>query len=325
MSVSRAILAGLIQGLTEFLPVSSSGHLVIFASLFGDGQSGNLMFTVFLHLATLLAVVWTYRADVWSMARALFSVCKDSLTGKVDFSSPDRKLTLMVIIGTIPAVAAAILIKLLRLEEALENIFVVACMLLVTAVFMFLADRLSDGAYAITDARVAGEARIAETRPIEAPFADNPISDAPIADAFITNANSENKFLPGSLLKASVVVGIFQALAILPGLSRSGSVIFAGLLSGLKKDLAVKYAFILSIPVILGSAILELPKALNTGAMDMSAISMAAGFTAALLCGLVSIRLIKALIKMEKFFVFGVYCAALSAFAFLVSFGLVHF
>jgi len=224
MSVSRAILAGLIQGFTEFLPVSSSGHLVIFASLFGGGEGGYLGFTVFLHLATLFAVIAVYIEDIWSLILTFFAIIKDLFHGKADFDGPDRKFLLMIIVATIPAVIAGLMIKLLNLESALENIFITACMLFVTAALMLFADRLREGR------RVAAN----------------------------------------TTLRAALFIGLLQAFAILPGLSRSGSAIFGGSFIGLKKDFAVRFAFILSIPVVLGSVILELPDVLGAGGFDIA-------------------------------------------------------
>ena len=278
MSWVQALLAGIIQGLTEFLPISSSGHLVIFNNLFGGGGGANLSFTVFLHLATLLAVIIVFYRDVWLLIREFFTALRDLLRGKPAFKSPPRRFLLMVIIATIPAVIAGVGIKLFKIDSILENIFVVAVMLIVTAVFMFLVDKLNKGLY--------------------------------------TEANSP--------LKTPLLVGILQAIAILPGLSRSGSAIFGGLLGGLKKEFAVRFAFILSIPVILGSGLLELLEALKAGGIGISPLNLAIGFSAAVLCGIVSIKFIQVLIKSDKFYIFGIYCLLASAGAFLTGFGIIH-
>jgi len=272
----QALIAGIIQGLTEFLPVSSSGHLVIFNALFGESEGGDLAFTVFLHLATLLAVVVCFRKDVWALIREFFAALWDILRGKPNFKTPERRFLLMVIIATIPAVAAGMLIKLLDLDGILGNIFVVAAMLLVTAAFMFLIDRLK-GVYTEKDA----------------PY------------------------------RVSLLVGCLQAVAILPGLSRSGSTIFGGVLGGLKKEFAVKFAFILSIPAILGAALLEGLDVIKTGGLEINLLNWMAGFTAAAVCGVLAIQFIKVLIKNKKFYVFGFYCLAASAVAFLAGFGVI--
>jgi len=277
MTWLQALLSGIIQGLTEFLPVSSSGHLVIFNKLSGGGENGDLAFTVFLHLATLLAVVICFRKDIWALIREFFAAARDILRGKPNFRTPERRFLLMVIIATIPAVLAGVLIKLLDLDSVLEDIFVVGAMLLLTAAFMFLIDRLK-GVYTEKDA----------------PY------------------------------KVPLLVGCLQAVAILPGLSRSGSTIFGGVLGGFKKEFAVKFAFILSIPAILGAALLEGIDVVRSGALEINPLNWFIGFAAAAACGVLAIKFIKVLIQNNKFYVFGIYCLLASVLAFLVGFGVIR-
>jgi len=277
MNLFQALIAGIIQGLTEFLPISSSGHLVIYNELTGNTGDSGLAFTVFLHFATLLAVILVYRKDVWALLKELFGTIRDLFRGKPDMSTPGRRYLLMVIIGTIPAVIVGGGMKVLGLDSVLENIFVVAVMLLVTAAFMFMVDRLRDGGLTAKDAP----------------------------------------------LKTAWLVGILQAVAILPGLSRSGTTIFAGVLGGLKKEFAVRFAFILSIPAILGAAVLELHDVVKNNVPTESAGNLLIGFIAAFICGLLAIKFIKVLINSNKFYVFGIYCCCASVFAFLVAFGVI--
>jgi len=278
MSWFEALIAGIIQGLTEFLPISSSGHLVIYGELTGgSGEGGNLAFTVFLHFATLLAVIIVYRKDVWALLRELGGTIRDLFHGKPDMSAPGRRYLLMVIIGTIPAVIVGGGLKVLDLDAVLENIFVVAVMLIVTSVFMFLVDRLKEGTLTVMDAP----------------------------------------------LKTAWIVGALQAIAILPGLSRSGSTIFGGILGGLKKEFAVRFAFILSIPAILAAAVVELYGVVKAGETVTSAGNLVIGFVAAVICGILAIKVIKVLINSKKFYVFGIYCLGASVFAFLVAFGVI--
>lgn len=183
----------------------------------------------------------------------------------------------MVVVATVPAVLVGAAIKILKWEAILENIFVVAVMLLVTATLMFLVDKLNQGKY--TEAK------------------------AP--------------------LKSAWLVGGLQAVAILPGLSRSGTTIFAGLLGGFKKELAVRFAFILSIPTILGAALIELLEVAETGHLGVEPVNLVIGFLAAMICGILSIRLIKVLIKNNKFWIFGIYCLLVAGLAFLIGFGVI--
>jgi len=279
MNWFNALIAGIIQGLTEFLPVSSSGHLVIYGELFGKGDGGHLAFTVFLHFATLLSVLIVFYKDVWMLITEFFSALSDIIKGKPNFKTPERRFLLMVIIGTIPAVVAGLLIKVTGLDEILENIFVVAFMLVVTAVLMFCVDRMGNGKY--------------------------------------TEVNSP--------FKAPWIVGGIQAIAILPGLSRSGSTIFGGLLGGFKKEFAVRFAFILSIPAILGAGLIELLGVIKEGNLGMNPAELAIGFIAAMVSGVVAIGFIKMLIKNNRFYIFGIYCLIASIFAFLVGFGVIQF
>lgn len=278
MSWLQALIAGIIQGVTEFLPISSSGHLVIYNTLFGE-DNGNLAFTVFLHFATLLSVLIVFYKDVLMLIREFFTALWDILRGKPNFKTPERRFLLMVIIATIPAVLAGVLIKLLNLDSILENIFVVAAMLIVTSVFMFCVDRLDKGKY--TEA------------------------DAP--------------------LKTPLIAGVLQAVAVLPGLSRSGSTIFGGLLGGLKKEFAIRFAFILSIPAILGAGLVEGIHVVKEGNLGINPVNWVIGFAAAAICGIISIKFVKLLIKNNKFYIFGAYCLLASAFAFLAGFGVIHF
>ena len=276
----QALFSGIIQGLTEFLPVSSSGHLVIFNALLGDRDGGNLAFTVFLHLATLLSVAIMFRKDVWTLIREFFGALWDILRGRPNFRTPERRFLLMVIIATIPAVLAGALVKLLELDAVLENIYVVAAMLAVTALLMFAVDRI-------------GKRRYTE-------------ADAPY--------------------KSALLVGCLQAVAILPGLSRSGSTIFGGVLGGLKKEFAIRFAFILSMPAILGAALLEglqAVKDVKSGGLEFDPVALLIGFAAATLCGILAISFIKALMKNNRFWVFGVYCLCAAAVAALAGAGVI--
>ncbi|MCL2023532.1 MAG: undecaprenyl-diphosphate phosphatase [Oscillospiraceae bacterium] len=266
----NTIFQGLIQGITEFLPISSSGHLVIFNTIFGDGES-NLSLTVCLHFATLLSVFIVFRKDIFSLIKEFFGAISDLLKGRKDcFKTPERRFLLMVIIGTIPALIAGLGVKLLELDSLMENIFTVAVMLLVTATFMFLIDRLKTGTYTEADA----------------PY------------------------------KTTLLVGCLQAAAILPGLSRSGSTIFGGVLGGLNREFAVKYAFILSIPAILGAGVLEFMDVLEAGSLGIDPFHLFVGFIVAAVSGVASIKLISLLIRNRKFYIFGIYCLLAAGIAF---------
>lgn len=273
----QALLAGVIQGITEFLPVSSSGHLVIFHALFGEGEESNLAFTVFLHLATLLSVFIMFHKDILMLIRELFSAIADIFRGRPNFKTPERRFLLMVILASIPTAILGVLIMALGFDDILENIFVVAVMLIITAFLMYLVDKMSKG-------------RFTE-------------KNAPLRSAWI--------------------VGIAQGIAILPGLSRSGTTIFAGLSGGFTKEFAVRFSFILSIPTILGAGLVHMVGVVRSDYIEIDYMSWFIGFVAATICGIFAIKFIKVLIKSSKFYVFSIYCLLASALAFLVGFGVI--
>ena len=184
----------------------------------------------------------------------------------------------MVIAATIPAALIGVFIKLLNLDDILENIFVVAIMLIFTAALMFLVDRLGK------------KGRYTE-------------KDAPMKSAWL--------------------VGVLQAVAILPGLSRSGSTIFGGLLGRLTKEFAVKFAFIISIPIILGAGLVEMAGIIRSDEIVIDPLMWLAGFVIATVIGVFAIKLIRVLIKSSKFYLFSIYCLLASAFAFLAGFGVI--
>ncbi|MCL2200376.1 MAG: undecaprenyl-diphosphate phosphatase [Oscillospiraceae bacterium] len=277
MTVLQALLAGVIQGITEFLPVSSSGHLVIFHALFGEGEESNLAFTVFLHLATLLSVFIMFHKDIWTLIREFFASIGDLLKGKPNFKTPERRFLVMVILASIPTAIVGGLIMLLGLDDILENIFVVAVMLIITAGLMYLVDKMNKGKFTQADA----------------PY------------------------------KSSWMVGIAQGIAVLPGLSRSGTTIFAGLLGGLTKEFAVRFSFILSIPTILGAGLIQMIGVVRSDYIEPDLFSWAVGFVAATICGIFAIKFIKVLIKSSKFYIFSIYCLLASALAFLIGFGVI--
>ena len=269
MTWHQALLAGVLQGLTEFLPISSSGHLLILNALFG-GDAGSLAFTLLLHLATLVSVLIAFHKDVLALVRGLFVFVAAASKGRLDLLDPEHRFVLIAVIATIPAAVVGICIELLGLDSILENIYLAAVMLLVTAAFMFLADKQGKGVYTERN--------------------------TPYASALLT--------------------GVFQACAILPGLSRSGSTIYGGLLGGLDKDFAVRFSFVLSIPTILGPALLKLPSAFKDASFNVNPLSLVIGFVAALICGLVSVKFVRLLIKGGRFYIFGIYCICASALAF---------
>lgn len=266
MDVLQAIIIGIVQGLTEFLPISSSGHLVLVPEIMG--VTSSLAFDTLLHVGTLVAVVTYFWSDIVHMIRSFISSLTDIPGGNfrngID-EDPYKRLAWMVIIGTIPAGLAGVLFKDF-FESLFSSITAVGFFLIVTGLLLWGSERIS--------------ARIREKLPVEKLG-----------------------------VRDSLIIGGAQALAIAPGISRSGATISAGLFLGFERELAARYSFLLSIPAILGAAIIQV-KDISAG-MDLLGASMIAGFVASAVSGYIAIKFLLKLIKERDLYVFAYYCFAL--------------
>lgn len=270
MSLIQALWLGLVQGLTEFLPVSSSGHLAVVQALLGV-QPG-LAFDILLHLGTLVAVLVVYWSQVVRLVQAAVSLVWPASWPAEDRAGRQRNLRLLagLIIGSVPAALAG-----LFLEKQVEGLFtelrVVGILFWVTALFLIMADL---------------KARHAAV--------DEP----------------ERVPTPGQAL----VVGIGQALALPPGISRSGTTVFFALLAGLPREQAADFSFLLSIPVIAGAGVLSIPDLIRSGTGGATPWgTYLAGFGMAALAGYAAIRLLLSLIRRARLTVFSAYLFALGA------------
>ena len=260
MSYIHSALLGLVQGLTEFLPVSSSGHLAIFKHILGaDAFSVSLTMDILLHVGTLLAVFVVYYRDIWALVREFFCMVWDLVRGKPDFSAPYRRFVLMVLIGSVPVACVGILLKDVIAELPL---FCIGIALLITALLLWLSDRVVGG--------------------------HKTMEDAPIPSA--------------------LAVGLFQAVAIFPGISRSGSTIVGARFAGFSREFAVKFSFILSIPAILGAALLDGIDVLKGAAPAIEFGPALVGMAVAAVSGFLAIRLLIRLVQKSKFHYFAYYC-----------------
>ncbi|QHN07617.1 undecaprenyl-diphosphatase UppP [Methanothermobacter sp. THM-2] len=266
MDVLQAIIIGIVQGLTEFLPVSSSGHLVLVPEIMGVKSS--LAFDTLLHVGTLVAVVTYFWSDIVHMIRSFISSLTDIPGGNfrngID-EDPYKRLAWMVLIGTIPAGLAGVLFKDF-FESLFSSITAVGFFLIVTGLLLWSSERIS--------------AKIREKLPVEKLG-----------------------------VRDSLIIGGAQALAIAPGISRSGATISAGLFLGFERELAARYSFLLSIPAILGAAIIQV-KDISAG-MDLLGASMIAGFVASAVSGYIAIKFLLKLIRERDLYVFAYYCFAL--------------
>ena len=264
MSVLQAIILGFVQGLTEFLPVSSSGHLVVIEYLMNIKEDQAFFMTVMLHFGTLVSLVIVYFKDIVKLAVEFILSIKDLIQKKsLNICKNDtRKLCYMIITTSIPTVIIGLVFKKVFMSFY-SSLLAVGIGLVITSVYMFLADIMNGR----KDIKRAG-----------------------FKDAFI--------------------VGIFQGIAIVPGISRSGSTIFGGLFSKMKKDFAVKYAFLVSLPVILGSVILELPDAIKNGNTNGGLLPIFVGMIVAGVSGYFAIKMMIDIVRKRSLKGFMVYTAA---------------
>lgn len=283
MELLKAIVLGFIQGVAEFLPISSSGHLAIFKNVLGFDTDTGLLFDVLLHLGTLAAVFVVFWKDIWELIKeglaiigqffkSLFGCLFKKQKWQPVVTTPYRRFVMMVIVSTIPTGIMGILLEG-AINAASATLIVPGILLLLNGVQLLISDRLPDGA--LTEA------------------------DAPFGKALI--------------------VGIAQGIATFPGISRSGTTITACLACGFKREFAVKYSFIMSIPAILGALVLELmdfsPEMLSGGDI----VNYLAGTLVSAVVGYICIKTMLVVVRGKKFKYFAYYCFAMGAFAVLFS------
>jgi undecaprenyl-diphosphatase len=259
----EATFLGVVQGLTEFLPVSSSGHLVMFQHLLGL-HSPELLFDVVVHGGTLLAVLLVYGEDLWEILReSLLATAEIFRNGNVPAvwrSRPYFRLAAYLLIGTVPAAVVGFLFQD-TLEQAFASLLSVGGMLLVTGTVLFGTKR----------------------------------------------AKGPGRELEHLSLRDSLLIGAAQSLALLPGISRSGITIAAGLFCGLKRDLAARFSFLLSMPAILGAHVLQAYKARESlGAIDP--LPFLLGGLTALVTGYIALRFLLRVVHKGKLHHFSYYC-----------------
>ena len=274
MTYLMSVILGFVQGVAEFLPISSSGHLSILQNFFGMEEPDNL-FNVLLHFATLLAVFIAYRRDIAEMIVEFFRgvgalVSRNRSSQPVP---PARRLVMMIILGTLP------LFLVVPVQDKVEamgasNLFV-GLALLATGIILFFSDRMARGH------------KTART--------------ATVTDALL--------------------VGCAQAVAVIPGLSRSGSTIAAGMALGFDRNFAVRFSFLLSMPAVLGATLLKVIDVAQEGTVDPAVLPIyLVGMVVAGVVGYFSIQLVKLLAQKDKFGKFAYYCWAVGLITIVASF-----
>ena len=260
MDIFQAIIIGLVQGLTEFLPVSSSAHLIFAQQALGVGDVG-LAFDVLMHVGTLVAVIIYFFNDIINMIKgfllSLVDLKNGNFMGEIK-KDPYKKLAWLTILATIPVGVVGVLFNDM-IESMFQGLTIPAFLLLVTGCLLYASQRMNSGRIDVRNVTI----------------------------------------------KEALIMGCGQALAVLPGLSRSGTTIAAGLFAGLDKEFAAKFSFILSIPAILGAAVFQL-KDLSGGNIEIGACI--AGFVVAVISGYLAISVLLKIVREKSLDIFAYYC-----------------
>lgn len=267
MSIIQAILLGILQGATEFLPVSSSGHLVLIPWLLGWNKPG-LTFDTVVHLGTLVAVVIYFRGDIWQVIHGVLVTLRDRSLDNVY-----GRLGWLIALGSIPAAVLGLLF-----EDFFERLFssplVAACLLLVTGLILLISERMSQ-----------------RTRGIEAMG-----------------------------IRDSLLIGLAQAGAIAPGISRSGATIAAGLALNIDRETAARFSFLLALPIIFGAGMLKLKDTLEVGITSSEVSLLLVGFAAAAISGYACVYFLMSYIRKRSLYIFTGYCWLFGLFCIAVYF-----
>lgn len=308
----EAILLGLLQGLTEFLPVSSSGHLQIGKELLGIDTSGDLVFEVVVHAATVLSTIVVFRKQIWELLKSLF--VKDGLFRSIAHPSKFNDGTdyvLKILLSMIPVFIVGMFFK-----DAVEGLFgssihVVAGALLVTAALLLLSDNAGKIFGCCCRRRECAEADAVSCKGSEPAKTTDKCAEA--TEAVETGAKGRRN---GISYWQAFVVGLGQAIAVIPGLSRSGTTIATGLLCGVKRDVVAQFSFLMVLIPILGEAFLEIVGG-DMASSTVGALPLVLGFISAFVAGLFACRVMIALVKKTKLGWFALYCAVVAVLIFV--------
>ena len=284
MAWFEAILLGLIQGLTEFLPVSSSGHLEIGKELLGVETSDDLLFTTMVHAATVLSTIVVFRNQIWDLLKGFFTglkdwkIVKDGKGGKYLSCNDQTDYLLKIALSMIPVMIVGLFFKD-QVESLFGSIHVVGVALIVTALLLFFSDYAS---------RPGGKS--------------------------IFPANEHRN---GISYWQAFAVGLGQAFAVVPGLSRSGTTISTGLICGVRREVMAQFSFLMVLIPILGETFLEVVGG-EFGASSVGVLALVLGFVSAFLSGVFACKVMIALVKKAKLSWFALYCliAAVCIFIF---------
>lgn len=279
----EAVLLGLVQGLTEFLPVSSSGHLEIGKALLGVETSDDLLFTTMVHAATVLSTIVVFRKQIWDLLKGFFCGLKDWKLAKDEngksylVCNDQADYLLKMVLSMLPIMVVGLFFKD-QVESLFGSIYVVGAALVVTALLLFFSD-----------------------------YASRPGRES----IFPANA-----YRNGISYWQAFAVGVGQAFAVVPGLSRSGTTISTGLICGVKREVMAQFSFLMVLVPILGETFLEIVGG-EFGASSVGALALVLGFVSAFLSGLFACKVMIALVKRAKLSWFALYCLVAAACIFI--------
>lgn len=279
----EAVLLGLIQGLTEFLPVSSSGHLEIGKVLLGVETTDDLLFTTMVHAATVLSTILVFRKQIWDLLKGFFCGLKDWRIEKNDAGkkvlvfNDQTDYLLKMVLSMVPVLIVGVFFKD-QVESLFGSIYVVGVALIMTALLLFFSDHASrPGRKSVFPA---------------------------------------NGYRNGISYWQAFAVGLGQAFAVVPGLSRSGTTISTGLICGVKREVMAQFSFLMVLVPILGETFLEIVGG-EFGASSVGALPLILGFVSAFLSGLFACKVMIALVKKAKLSWFALYCLVAAACIFI--------
>ena len=272
MSYFEAVILGLVQGLAEFLPISSSGHLALLQQAFGISEDKVLLFAVLLHVGTLISVFIVYWKDIWELIVELCLTIRDLCTGRglrLE-ERPVRKLGVMIIVATIPTAIIGLAFSDF-FDSLYTSVIPIGVGLIITGFLLIFAEKIGEG------------------------------------NRGIRQMNYRN----------AIFIGLVQGVAICPGISRSGSTLFGSLICNLDRKFAVKFVFLISIPSILGSAVLETPAAIEAGVTAAEIGPILVGMLVAAVSGLIAIKTMIKIVSNKKLSYFSYYVWAVGLFVVL--------
>lgn len=274
LSYWQAIWMAIVQGLTEFLPVSSSGHLVLASQILGIQTDGGPLLEVILHIGTLIAVFIVYYKDVWSLIKEGVLLIVDGVRYLVNKAKypfcmyPERKMVVMVLIASVPTAVLGLFVEAFLQDLFMSSAIAVGVMLLVTSALLLLSTKIKQG----------------------------------------------SKRVEKATYRDALAVGIVQGIATMPGISRSGSTIVAGLAGGFDREFAIRFSFLISIPAIAGASLLTFIKA-DLAELAANAGPYLVGLVLSAAVGYLCIRTLLRMLKNHTFHYFGYYCGAVGVIA----------